>query len=216
MAKHITCRTVFMSDLHLGSGIARADDATEFLKRVECDTLYLVGDILDMWRLRSRWHWPADHHRFILRVLKMASKGVRVVFIPGNHDDAARDYAGLNIGGIEVRREDIHTTASGRRLLVIHGDEADLVVRQFPLVSAIGGAAYDRLVIVNRWFNAYRRLRGKPYWSLSKFIKLKVKSACTHIARFEEALESMAEGRGLDGVVCGHIHKAEIRRGKID
>jgi UDP-2,3-diacylglucosamine pyrophosphatase LpxH len=216
MGTTLRYRTVFLSDLHLGSGTALADQATDFLKHVECSTLYLVGDILDMWRLRARWHWPESHHRFVRRVLKMAASGVRVVFIPGNHDDAARAYQGLNFGGIELRNEAVHQTATGRRLLVIHGDEADLVVRSFPLLSALGGAAYDRLVTLNRWYNAYRCWRGLPYWSLSKTLKLKVKSACTHVARFEQALEKMAADRHLDGVVCGHIHKPEIRHGKVD
>ncbi|MGD9688678.1 MAG: UDP-2,3-diacylglucosamine diphosphatase [Phycisphaerales bacterium] len=209
----LTYRSVFLSDLHLGSGTSMAEQAADFLKAVECDTLYLVGDIVDMWRLKSRWRWPDCHHRFARRVLKMAQKGTRVVYIPGNHDDAARQYEGLNFGGIVLQREAIHTTADRQRLLVMHGDEVDLIVKHARLLSVIGGAAYDRLVHVSRWYNRYRRLRGKPYWSLSHAIKLKVKSACKHIARFESAIEKIARERGVDGVVCGHIHKAEIRRG---
>ncbi len=216
MSLKLRYRTLFLSDIHLGSGTAMADQATDFLKHIECETLYLVGDIVDMWRLRSRWRWPECHHRFVRRILKMAQKGTNVIFIPGNHDDAAREYVGLNFGGIVIQREAVHVTADGRRLLIIHGDEADLVVRNYQLLSAIGGAAYDHLVVINRWYNAWRSFRGKPYWSLSKYLKLKVKSACTHVARFEETLEKMAIERGLDGVVCGHIHKAEIRRGKVD
>lgn len=216
MSLRLPYRTVFLSDVHLGSGTAMAEQAADFLKHVECETLYLVGDIIDMWRLKARWRWPDCHHRFARRVLKMAQKGTKVVYIPGNHDDAARDYEGLNFGGIVIQREAVHVTADGRRLLIVHGDEADLVVRNYQLLSTIGGAAYDHLVVINRWYNAYRRFRGKPYWSLSKWLKLKVKSACTHVARFEETLEGMALDRGLDGVVCGHIHKPEIRRGKVD
>ncbi len=209
-------RSVFISDLHLGSGTALAGPATAFLKSIECETLYLVGDILDMWRLKSRWRWPECHHRFARRVLKMAQNGTKVVYIPGNHDDAARQYEGLNFGGITVQGEAIHTTAVGRRLLVIHGDEVDSVVNHARLLSMIGGAAYDRLVHVSRWYNRWRQFRRLPYWSMSQAIKLKVKTACQHIAKFESAVEKIARERGADGIVCGHIHKAEIRRGDAD
>lgn len=211
-AARLPYRAVFISDVHLGSGTALAEQAADFLKGVECETLYLVGDILDMWRLKARWRWPQCHHRFTRRVLKMAQQGTRVVYIPGNHDDAAREYEGLNFGGILVQREAIHTTADGRRLLVIHGDEVDLVVRHARLLSMVGGAAYDRLVVISRLYNRWRHFRGLPQWSLSQAIKLKVKSACQHIARIEHAIEDIARNRGADGVVCGHIHKAEVRR----
>jgi UDP-2,3-diacylglucosamine pyrophosphatase LpxH len=216
MSIKLSYRSVFISDLHLGSGTAMAAQAAAFLKHVECENLYLVGDIVDMWRLRSRWRWPECHHQFVRRVLKMVQRGTKVTFVPGNHDDSAREYDGLNFGGIVVRREAEHLTADNRRLLVIHGDEADLVVRNYQLLSSIGGAIYDHLVVVNRWYNHYRRLRGKPYWSMSKAIKMKVKSACTHVSRFEDTLERIATDRGFDGVVCGHIHKPEIRRGTVD
>jgi len=216
MGIKLSYRSVFISDLHLGSGTSMAAQAADFLKHVECQHLYLVGDIVDMWRLRSRWRWPECHHRFIRRVLKMVQQGTHVTFVPGNHDDSAREYDGLNFGGIVVRREAEHLTADNRRLLVIHGDEADLVVRNYQLLSSIGGAIYDHLVVANRWYNHYRRLRGKPYWSMSKAIKMKVKSACTHVSRFEDTLERIATDRGFDGVVCGHIHKPEIRRGTVD
>lgn len=214
MALRLSYRAVFISDVHLGSASSRADDAAEFLKHVECETLYLVGDIIDMWRLRSRWHWPESHNRFVKRVLKMAKRGTRVVFIPGNHDERAREFAemGLNFGGVELAREAVHQTIDGRRLLVLHGDEVDVVVRHARLVSMVGGAAYDHLVVLNRWTNRARRLLGLRPWSLSQAVKLRVKKACRHIARFEQTLMAEAARRGLDGVVCGHIHKAEARR----
>jgi len=203
---------VFISDVHLGSAASRADDAAEFLKHIDCQTLYLVGDIIDMWRLRSRWHWPESHNRFVKRVLKMAKRGTRVILIPGNHDERARDYVGLNFGGVELAREAVHLTADNRRLLIVHGDEVDAVIRHARLLSMIGGVAYDQLVLLNRWSNRIRSLMDLRPWSLSQAIKLRVKKACQHIARFEETLVDEAARRGLDGVVCGHIHKAESRR----
>ncbi|MFN7020178.1 MAG: UDP-2,3-diacylglucosamine diphosphatase [Phycisphaerales bacterium] len=212
MSLRINYRTVFLSDVHLGSAASRADAAAEFLKHLDCQTLYLVGDIIDMWRLRSRWHWPESHNRFVRRVLKMAKRGTRVVFIPGNHDDHAREYVGLNFGGVELAREAVHQTADGRRLLVVHGDEVDAVVRHARLLSVIGGAAYDQLVLVNRWSNRIRSWLGLRPWSLSQAVKMRVKKACQHIARFEQTLADEAAARALHGVVCGHIHKAESRR----
>ncbi len=204
-------RAVFMSDVHLGASASSAQEAATFLKRVECEPLYLVGDIIDMWRLRSRWHWPESHNRFVRRVLKMSKRGTKVVFIPGNHDEHARDYAGLNFGGVQIARSAVHTAADGRRYLVTHGDEADVVIRRARLISVLGSTAYDLLVVLNRQVNAARRRLGRRPWSLSSAIKHKVKSACRHIAKFEEFLCEQARARGLDGVICGHIHKAEQR-----
>lgn len=212
MGVRLTYRAVFVSDVHLGSAASRAEEAAAFLKHIECETLYLVGDIIDMWRLRSRWYWPETHNQFIRRVLKMAKRGTRVVFIPGNHDEHARDYAGLNFGGVELARDAEHTTADGRRLLVVHGDEIDMVVRHYRLLSMLGGAAYDKLVIANRASNVVRRWMGLRPWSLSSAIKQRVKRACQHVARYEGTLADEAARRGLDGVVCGHIHKADARR----
>lgn len=212
MGMRLSYRTVFVSDVHLGSSASRADAAAAFLKHVECETLYLVGDILDMWRLRSRWYWPETHNAFIRRVLKMAKHGTRVVYIPGNHDEHARDYAGLNFGGVELARDAVHRTADGRRLLVTHGDEIDVVLRHYRVLSMLGGAAYDQLVMLNRASNTVRRWLGLRPWSLSAAIKQRVKRACQHVARYEQVLADEASRRGLDGVICGHIHKAEARR----
>ncbi len=216
MAIRLAYRSVFISDLHLGSTSARSADAAAFLRHVQCDHLYLVGDIIDMWRLRNRWHWPEEHNWVVRRVLKLAKRGTRVHFIPGNHDEAARQYLGLNFGGVEIVPEATHHTADGRRLLITHGDQFDMVVRHHKLLSMLGAAAYDRLVTCSRYYNVLRHAAGLPYWSLSQYVKLRVKSACTHIARFEETLLGEASRRGFDGVVCGHIHKPEIRRGEVD
>lgn len=216
MATRVTYRSVFISDLHLGSGSARAADAAAFLRHIDCGTLYLVGDVIDMWRLRSRWHWPEEHNLIVHRILKMARRGTRVVFIPGNHDEHARQFIGMSFGGVEVAREAVHRTADGRSLLVTHGDEIDVVIRHARVLSVLGSVAYDRLVIISRWYNRLRRVLGQSDWSLSQYLKLRVKSACKHIARFEESLTGEARRRGFHGVVCGHIHKAEVRRGEID
>ena len=204
-------RTIFLSDLHLGSTGCQAKELSAFLKCVRCETLYLVGDVIDMWRLKSKWYWPSKHNRVIGRVLKMARKGTRVVYVPGNHDEHARQYAGLNFGGVELALDAEHVTADGRRLYVSHGDQFDMVVKHARMLSMLGSASYEMLLRLNRQYNRVRKLLGLNYWSLSQFLKLKVKSACTYISRFEEALVDEARAKGFDGVVCGHIHKAEIR-----
>lgn len=215
MPQRARFRSVFISDLHLGASGARAEDAAAFLKRIECDTLYLVGDIIDMWRLKRRWFWPEANNRVVRRILKLAKRGTRVVYIPGNHDRAARRYAGLSFGGVEIALHAVHTTADGRKLFITHGDQFDLVIRHAKLLSALGAWGYDWLIRINAHYNVVRRLLGLEYWSLSQYVKLRVKSACTHISKFEEALITEAEHKGHAGVVCGHIHKAEIRQGKI-
>ncbi len=204
-------RTVFISDTHLGSKGARAKDLARFLKHVRCDTLYLVGDILDCWRLRSRWYWPDAHNDVVRRILKHASRGTRVVLVPGNHDDAARQFVHMAFGGVEVLPQDEHVTADGRRLLITHGDQYDLVVQHSRWLSMLGSVAYEWLLKINRCYNFGRQRLGLPYASLSQTIKLKVKRACTFISKFEEALAAEAQRCGMDGVVCGHIHKAEVR-----
>ncbi|MFI4860107.1 MAG: UDP-2,3-diacylglucosamine diphosphatase [Phycisphaerales bacterium JB063] len=209
--KHLKVRTVFISDAHLGSKGARAKDLARFLKCVRCDTIYLVGDILDCWRLRSRWYWPDAHNDVVRRVLKHCSRGTRVVFIPGNHDDATRQFVHMAFGGVEVLPQAEHVTADGRRLLVTHGDQYDLVVQHSRWVPLLGSVAYEWLLKINRCYNAMRQAVGLPYVSLSQAIKLKVKRACTFISKFEDALVAEARRAGMDGVVCGHIHKAEVR-----
>lgn len=202
-------RTVWISDAHLGSKGARAEELSRFLKHVRCEQLYLVGDIIDMWRLKSRWYWPAAHNDVVRRVLKMASKGTKVVLVPGNHDDAARQYLGMDFGGVRVEGFAEHECVDGKRLFVTHGDQFDLIVTHSKMLSVLGGWAYDQLLVVNRFYNAGRKRLGMPYASLSQAIKGKVKRACTFVSKFEAVLLEEAERRGMDGVVCGHIHKAE-------
>jgi UDP-2,3-diacylglucosamine pyrophosphatase LpxH len=204
-------RTVFLSDVHLGTRGCRGEFLVDFLNRVECDRLFLVGDIVDGWRLRKSWYWDAHHDEVIRLVLRAARNGTEVVYIPGNHDEALRDWLGMEIAGVRLLNEAVHVGADGRRFLVIHGDQFDSVVRYAKFLAHLGDWAYDWALTMNRWFNAARRRFGYPYWSLSQWLKRQVKEAVKAIDRFETALAQEARRRGLDGVVCGHIHHAEMR-----
>lgn len=212
MPQRLEYRAIFISDTHLGSRGCRAKELSDFLKHVRCQRLYLVGDIIDMWRLRQRWHWPAEHNDVARKILKMAKHATEVLYIPGNHDEHARDYLGLAFGDVQIVPHAEHVTADGRRLYVTHGDQFDMVVKHHRLLSMLGARAYDWLISVNRLYNAARRMLGLKYWSLSKYIKGKVKSACTYVAKFEQTLMDEARRKGYDAVVCGHIHKPEIDR----
>ena len=205
-------RTVWISDVHLGTAGCQADLLTDFLASIECETLYLVGDIVDGWRLRKGWYWPDQHNEVIRRVLKMAHRGTRVVYIPGNHDEMFRDYAGLSFGGVEVQLEAIHETADGRALLVTHGDAFDGIVLYARWLAFLGDQAYTLLLRANIVLNAVRRRLNMPYWSLSSYLKMRVKNAVQFIGKYEEVVAREAALRGVQGVVCGHIHSAEIRQ----
>jgi len=204
-------RAIFISDIHLGTPGCRADALLEFLRRTESDYLYLVGDIVDGWQLRRRWFWHQSHNDVIQKLLRKARKGTRVVYIPGNHDEAARHYLGFALGDIVIQDEAIHTTADGKRLLVIHGDLFDAVVQFTPWLALLIDFLYSFLLKLNRHVNALRAHLGLRYWSLAKFVNHRVKNAVNYIVAFEEALAREARQRGFDGVVCGHIHKAELR-----
>jgi UDP-2,3-diacylglucosamine pyrophosphatase LpxH len=205
-------RTVWVSDIHLGTSGCKADLLVDFLHSIDCETLYLVGDIVDGWRLRKGWYWPAAHNEVVRRILKMARKGTRVVYIPGNHDEMFRDYAGLNFGGVELALEAIHMTADGRKLLIVHGDMFDGVVLYARWLAFLGDQAYTLLLTANKWFNVVRRRLNLPYWSLSSYLKKRVKNAVQYIGAFEDVVAREAIERGVDGVVCGHIHSAELRQ----
>jgi len=203
-------RTLFVSDVHLGTRGCQADKLLEFLRYHEAETLYLVGDIVDGWALRSSWYWPQAHNDVVQKILRQARKGVRVIYIAGNHDEFLRDYYGTHFGGIEVRENAIHEGPDGRRSLVLHGDIFDLVVTQARWLALLGDKAYEFAITANRIFNALRRVCGAPYWSLSKWAKLKVKNAVNYIGAFEMALATEAKHYRADGVICGHIHTAVI------
>ena len=206
-------RTIFISDTHLGTRGCRSDFLADFLSRVSCQHMFLVGDIIDGWRLRKSWYWDEQHDRVLRLILAHARGGAEVTYIPGNHDEMFRAWlpTGLEIAGIRLRDEAIHQTVTGKRLLVIHGDQFDSVVRYARFLALLGDWAYTAALVINRWFNAIRRRLGYPYWSLSAWLKRQVKEAVKAIDRFEIALAGEARRRGLDGVVCGHIHHAEMR-----
>jgi UDP-2,3-diacylglucosamine pyrophosphatase LpxH len=204
-------RTVWISDLHLGTPGCQAQALLAFLRGTECETLYLVGDIIDGWQLRRTWYWPQSHNDVVQKILRKARKGTRVVFVPGNHDEFARRYVSHNFGGVDVVEDCVHTTADGRRLWVTHGDLFDGVIQCAKWLAHVGDAAYEFTLKANRWFNAMRARLGLPYWSLSRYLKLKVKRAVSYVSDFEVAVAREARKRGVHGVVCGHIHHAEMR-----
>ena len=209
-----TYRSVFISDTHLGTRGCRSDFLAHFLGSFTCQNLFLVGDIVDGWRLRKSWYWDEMHDEVVKLILRQASQGARVLYIPGNHDEQLRAWLplGLEIGGVKLVGEAEHVTADGKRLLIIHGDQFDSVVRYAKTLAFLGDWAYRSALNVNRWFNAVRRLLGYPYWSLSQWAKRQVKEAVKAIDRFEDALTGEARRRHMDGVVCGHIHHAEMRK----
>jgi UDP-2,3-diacylglucosamine pyrophosphatase LpxH len=204
-------RTIWISDIHLGTPGCKAEFLLDFLKWNDSDTLYLVGDILDGWQLRKGWHWPQSHNDVVQKILRKARKGARVIYVPGNHDEFARDYVSHAFGGIELVHEAVHRTADGKRLLITHGDLFDGVVQQARWLALLGDTLYTLILALNHWFNRARARLGFGYWSLSQYLKQKAKGAVSFITDFELALVREARRRGFDGVVCGHIHKAEIR-----
>ena len=204
-------RTIWISDTHLGTKGAKAEELLHFLKYTQSERLYLVGDIVDGWQLKNGWYWPQTHNDVIQKLLRKARHGTKVYYIPGNHDEAARQFLGLSFGGVKIRDSHIHKTADGKRLWVVHGDLFDNVIQHARWVAYIGDYAYVFLLFVNRWLNAIRRWFNLPYWSFSQYLKLKVKVAVSFISAFETAMTTETKRRKCHGVVCGHIHKAEMR-----
>jgi len=204
-------RTVWISDVHLGTRGCNAELLIDFLDHVDCERMYLVGDIVDGWALKKRFYWPVSHNDIVWRILKRARRGTEIVYIPGNHDEMFRQFAGLDFGGVQIRRQAIHETADGRRLLVLHGDEFDAITLSHRWLAYLGDMAYEASMAVSRWVNFARRKLDLPYWSLSKYAKHKVKNAVAFISKFEEIVAREAGSRGVDGVIAGHIHTAEMR-----
>ncbi len=204
-------RAIFISDIHLGTPGCQAAHLLDFLRHTESRYLYLVGDVIDGWQLKRRWYWQQSHNDVIQKVLRKARKGTQVTYIAGNHDEALRHFLGMAFGGIEILAEAEHRTADGKRLLVIHGDLFDAVVQGAKWLAYLGDRLYMLSLKLNRWFNRARAELGLPYWSLAQFLKQRVKNAVSYIGDFEAALAQESRRRGFDGVVCGHIHKAEIR-----
>ncbi len=208
--KH-TYRTVFISDTHLGTKAARVDLLLDFLKTVRCEQLYLVGDIVDGWAIQRNWYWNTTHNDVIRRVLKMAKHGVKVVYVPGNHDEGLRGFEGNDLAGISLEPELVYENATGKKYWVLHGDQFDGVVKYAKWLAHVGDRAYALLLKLNTVVNGMRRLLGYDYWSLSAYLKHKVKNAVEYIGKYEEAVAAEAKRRGVDGVICGHIHHAEKR-----
>ena len=206
-----TYRTIWISDVHLGTKGCNHELLIDFLDHTESDPMYLVGDIIDGWRLKKKVYWPPEHSDIVWRILKRAKRGTRIIYIPGNHDEMVRPFSGMNFGGVEIMRAAFHDTADGRRLMVLHGDEFDTIMLAHRWLAFVGDALYHVMMKLNNWVAAARKRLGLPYWSISKAAKNKVKNAVEFISKYEEVVARAAAERGVDGVVCGHIHTAEFR-----
>ncbi len=204
-------RAIFISDIHLGTPGCQAEALLEFLRDNDSEYLYLVGDIIDGWQLRRRWYWPQAHNDVVQKLLRRARKGCKIIYVPGNHDEFVRHFVGHQFGGIDVQQEAVHTTADGRRLWVIHGDYFDAVVQHARWLAYVGDQMYDVVLRLNRHLNSLRARLGLPYWSLSAYLKDRVKKVVSYVNSFEEAVADEARRRGHQGVLCGHIHRAEMR-----
>ncbi len=204
-------RTIWISDIHLGTKGCNADLLIDFLDHTDSETMYLVGDIIDGWRLKKKFYWPPEHNDIVWRILKRARRGTRIVYIPGNHDEMIRPFAGMNFGGVEIARAAFHITADGRSLMVLHGDEFDTIMLAHRWLAFVGDARYHLMMKLTNWGARARKALGLPYWSISKAAKHKVKNAVEFISKYEEVVARAAAERGVDGVVCGHIHTADIR-----
>lgn len=207
----IRVRAVFISDVHLGTRGAQANALLDFLRYLEADVIYLVGDIIDFWKVRRGPHWPQAHNDVVQKLLRKVRKGAEIIFIPGNHDEGLRDYCGLRFGGIRLEHSAIHITAKGRRYAVMHGDEFDVVVRTAKWLAFLGDIGYETALWVNTPLNWIRRRFGLGFWSLSTYLKYRVKSAVSFIGAFEDAVAAEARRRNVHGVICGHIHHAADR-----
>ncbi|TQV74257.1 UDP-2,3-diacylglucosamine diphosphatase [Exilibacterium tricleocarpae] len=207
----VRCRTAWLSDIHLGNKDCKAAYLIDFLRRLDCERLYLVGDIVDLLAMRRRVHFSGDHYQVLCEIRRLADAGTQVIYVPGNHDAELRDFVGSNLLNIEVHRQFNHETVDGRRLLIIHGDELDHVVVYHNFIRLIGDHAYNLMAFMNRWVARGRRLLGFNYWSLATYLKTHLAQARKSIDIFERAAAALAARGGFDGVVCGHIHKAEIR-----
>lgn len=203
-------KSIFISDVHLGTKGSKAELLLAFLRDAECDNLFLVGDIFDGWRLKKNWYWTQDHSTVVQKILRMSRKGTRVYYIPGNHDEFMRQFLDHSFGNIELHNEMIYTGVDGKRYIVIHGDKFDIVTMNMKWLAHAGDWAYTALLNINtaiHWVRSYFRL---PYWSLSKWAKHKVKEAVNFIGDYEHSLTNYARIKNVDGVICGHIHSANM------
>ena len=207
----IKYKSIFLSDIHLGSKGCQAKSLYNFLKNHECENLFLVGDIIDCWRLKSKLYWPQEHVDVIRNILSMSKNGTKVKYITGNHDDLLRLYQPLNLGNIELTEEYEYVSVKGKKLLIIHGDQFDMVTRYGRHLSILGDKIYTLLLSLNKILNYFRARLGYGHWSLSKYLKDKAKQLVNKASDYEESLVKECNSRGFDGIVCGHIHKAEIK-----
>ena len=206
---HTHYKTLWISDLHLGHRDCKAEHLLHFLENISVGTLYLVGDIIDMWEMTRHFRWPEAHNLVIKKLMLLSDSGTRVIYLPGNHDAPLQRYSGMAFSKIDIARELIHTTADGKRYLVLHGDQFDDEVTLGRFHAWIGDKAYDVLLFINRWYNRYRFWQKREYWSLAGFIKQHIKSANLAIARYREACCNYAKALEVDGIICGHIHHPE-------
>jgi UDP-2,3-diacylglucosamine pyrophosphatase LpxH len=205
-------RTLFISDVHLGTRGCKAELLADFLRRNDCETLYLVGDIIDGWQLKRRWHWTTDMSEVVRLILAKADAGTRVIYIPGNHDEFLRPFCGRTLAGVTLAAEAVHVSATGKRFLVLHGDKFDGVVECAKWLAHVGDCAYSLALALNDRLHVLRRRLGLPYWSLSAYLKRKVKKAVEYVSRYEITVGRAVQPLGVDGIICGHIHQAEVRR----
>lgn len=204
-------RSIWISDVHLGTRNCQAEFLLDFLKENESKYLYLVGDIIDGWQLTKSWYWEQSHNDVIQKILRKARKGTKVIFIPGNHDEFLRNFAFHKFGNISLQSQAVHKTADGRTFVVMHGDEFDSVMQHARWLAKLGDQAYEYALSFNRWFNQFRKFLGYDYWSLSNYLKHKVKNAVSFISTYEQTLAKEAKRQKADGIICGHIHKAEMK-----
>jgi UDP-2,3-diacylglucosamine pyrophosphatase LpxH len=205
-------RTIWISDLHIGSTQCQADVLLDFLKRNDSEKLYLVGDIIDFWALSKKVYWPREHNTIIQKILRKARHGTQVIYVPGNHDENIRDYDNYVFGDIVVKLSDIHTTLQGKKLLIVHGDEYDTIAKYHKWIAKLGSEGYDLLLEINRFLRMIRRFFGiRSHFSLAAFVKFKVKNAVQFMSDYENSIVSTLNNQQLDGVICGHIHHAEMK-----
>jgi UDP-2,3-diacylglucosamine pyrophosphatase LpxH len=207
----IVCRSVWISDVHLGTKHARVEELLEFLKQVDCKYLYLVGDFIDGWELKFRWFWRDDYNTLIQKLLRKSRKQTKVIYITGNHDEFIEQFVGMKFGNVTIARQAMHTAADGKKYLVTHGHQADGLTHFNHLLEKLGSHLYNWILDFNLYFNRLRRALGFGYWSLAAYMKGRAKAAVKYVTEYESTLASMARSHQADGVICGHIHRAEIR-----
>ncbi len=202
-------RSIWISDVHLGTRACKSPYLIDFLKHNDCEYLYLVGDIIDIWRMEKSIYWPQDHNDILRRILTRSKRGTKVIYVIGNHDEKLKDFTPIQLGNISLQDEAIHITASGKKFLVTHGDSFDSIMKYHKWLARLGDSAYNFIVAINNVYNWYRRVMGKNYWSLSRYLKTKVKTSTKFITDYEELISLYAKKHNYDGVICGHIHVAE-------